>query len=480
MTPDLRRLVLQALAWSGGVKVIGQILSWAMTLYIIRLLSPQDYGVMALAMLFISLLSPLTEFGLGAALIKAETLSKTFIRQTLGFTLTIATTLGLILSTTAHIIANFFNTPALTPVLFTLALTLLISGFTVVPRALLLRKLNLRTISLIELAGTLSGGILTLILAYLGEGVWALVWGMLFTHVLNAILFAHFTTLPGWPSFNFRGLRKTLAFSSWVTLEQMLWKLWSQADVFIIGLTLGGTQLGSYSVAKELAQLPQTKVQGTLNAVALPAYAEAHRSGGTPNHYLCKYIRLSAMLSFPVFWGIAITAPVFVPQLLGEQWLDAVLPLQIISFAMPVRVAQAAISPFLQALGMARLSFGNMGIGLVLMAVAVAIGSQAGLVGVSMGWSLAACAILLVVIFRTAQVVDISALKVLTQLCRSAIPAVLMALCIILIDSATNLEGMARLATQILVGAASYVTAVWLLNHHDAQELLQIFRRPGV
>ncbi len=459
--------------------MIGQLISWAMTLYIIRLLSPQDYGTMALAMLFVSLLTPLTEFGLGAALIKAETLSERFLRQTLGFTLTIATALGLLLCAAATGIAALFHTPALTPVLFALALTLLISGFTVVPRALLLRQLDLRTISLIELSGTLSGGVLTLALAYLGNGVWSLVWGMLLTHLLNAALLARFTTLPGWPLFDFQGFRKTAAFGSWVTLEQMLWKLWSQADIFIIGLTLGNTPLGSYAVAKELAQLPQTKVQGTLNAVALPAYAEARRSGDAPHRYLCKYIRLSAMLSFPVFWGIAITAPLFVPQLLGEQWTDAVLPLQIISFVMPVRVAQAAISPFLQALGMARLSFSNMGIALALMVAAVAIGSQAGLVGVSLGWGLAVCIILLVVVFRTARVTPLSAPETIMQLCRSAVPAVLMLLCIGIVDLAVPLDGTARLATQILVGAASYIAAVGLLRRRDARELIRIFRREG-
>ncbi|MDZ7752551.1 MAG: lipopolysaccharide biosynthesis protein [Gammaproteobacteria bacterium] len=476
MSRSLRSRVLGALSWAAGAKALGQIISWGITLYVIRLLTPQDYGIMALAMVFIGITVPLSELGLGAALIQTPTLETRLIRQVYGFALLVSVGFFLAITAAAGPVAAFFDSPGLASVLPVLAFGLVLTAVSICPKAILLRDLNLRLTSLTEVGGAIGGGLLTLYLAHSGYGVWSLVWGHLLTLALAATVLLAVAGTPKLPSFDLRGVGQSLTFGVWVTLDRLMWMLWSQADALIIGKVLGEVRLGSYAVAKEIAQIPQTKIQGTINAVAFPAYAEAQRTEGAAARYLQKYIRLSAMVAFPVFWGIGATAPVFVPLLLGDPWEAAILPMQIIAFAMPARVAQAAVSPYLQAVGEARRATGNMVIGLVLMTTAVLIGSRWGLPGVSLGWAVAAVLILLVVLWRTRPIAGVAPLILLMQLARVALPALVMLLAVFAASALSDEASVARLAFMIAAGFFAYPLASWALCRPEAREVVAMFK----
>src|SRR5689334_118598 len=199
-----RSRVLSAVRWSAGAKLASQSLSWVITIVVIRLLRPEDYGLMAMATIFVGLLTLFNELGVAAP-----------------------------------IIAMFFDEPRLVLLMRVLALQFVIVAFSVVPQSLLERELSFKRRSLADLVSTTIGALATLVLAFLGHGVWALVWGNLAQLSSNMVLVNLARPYLRWPSFKLAGLRDVATFGGYVSMARLLWYFYAQADIFIGGRLLG-------------------------------------------------------------------------------------------------------------------------------------------------------------------------------------------------------------------------------------------------
>jgi O-antigen/teichoic acid export membrane protein len=476
---DLRTRVLSALAWAVSISGITQLINWGITLYVIRLLTPTDYGTMALAMGFIVVLLPIGQLGLGSAVIRQKHLNALLLRKVFGLVLTISGLAAAFLFASADAIASFFSDKRLTSVLQILSISLVLMAFSVVPRALLTRELDFRRQSFVDMAGALIGGLLTLQLARSGYGVWALIIGhltMLTIQSVGLMWMARFITVP---SFSFTGIREVAVFGSWITAEQLIWYLRGQLDIMIIGRLLGLQTVGAYSVAKHLATLPHAKVQRIINSIAFPAYGKAQTSGVDPTYYLLKYLRLSSVLSFPVYFGISAIAPEFVIVFLTEKWSSTVVPMQIIAMMGPMVAAIAAVSPFLQALGHVRTSFENQLIGTAGLIVSIAIGAQWGLLGVSIGWACGYFATSIIIWNRSCAITSLRRGDVFNTLVKASVPALIMYGAVILCSHLFpyQLPILAKLIILIFVGICVYSIAAWTIAKTEVLELLDLL--PG-
>ena len=171
--------VLSALRWSAATRLVGQVVSWTMTVFVIRLLSPSDYGVLAMAVILPSALYLLNDLGLDVVLVRRLAPGEEFRRQVFGVVIAVNLLCALILVTAAPLVAAFFSEPTLIPILRVLSLQFLLLVFETLPRARLEQGLDFRSQSLISLGANWLGGLTTLALALTGWGVWALVWGRL-------------------------------------------------------------------------------------------------------------------------------------------------------------------------------------------------------------------------------------------------------------------------------------------------------------
>ena len=480
MTMTLKTKVLQSLGWAVGAKVFGQGITWGITLYVIRILSPEDYGLMAIATMFITVLQPMSELRLGAALVQQDIIDVPLKRKTFGLVLTISCVLCLVLILSAEWIASVFDVPKLDAVVQVLSLSLIVTAFAVVPKADIQRSLNLQKQSIVEMVSSIAGGITAAIFATFGYGVWALVWAHLIS--VSIVSFGVLTLTRAWwllPDFNFRGLGKIMRFGGWSTLTHLTWVLSSQIDVIIIGKMLGEKTLGFYSVAKHLAELPHSRIQGVINSVALPAYRHAKTSGENPTYYLEKYLRLSALVAFPVFVGLSSVAPEFILLILGEQWRLAIFPLQLLSFALALRVMEFSFPPYLEAMGLVRMAFGNTLASMIIMVAALLIGSNLGLFGVSVAWALTVPLSFLVVLLRSSRISGVSVGGVLKVVGKMNIPAgaLFIAVTIVRFALGNEQELVMKLLLEVGAGAVAYVACAWILCRDACVELLALL--PG-
>jgi O-antigen/teichoic acid export membrane protein len=471
---QIERQAAAGLKWSSIAKLAGQGVSWAVTLAVFRLLTPEDYGLMALSMVLVSVVAGIAEFGLGSSLIQMPTLERRDMARVGGALFALNIGCGIVMALGAGLFARLLGDVRLTPILQVLSLLFVLGAIEAVPLSLAQRDMNFKRLAGIELAATMLGSLLTLLLAWLGLGVWALVIGNLAAAGLRTTLYV---ALGGfvWPSFNFRGIGPHLRFGGAVTVTRFLWQLTYQADMLVAGRLFTRDLVGFYSVSMHLATLPMTKVMGIVNQVAFPAVARLQDELPRLRQRLLDALRMLALAAVPGMWGISSVAPEFVHVVLGERWHASTVPLQLVSFIAPLRMLSAVLATAVQGIGRADLELRNTIVGAIVLPSAFFIGAQWGLNGLAFSW---VCAIPVVFTFnfpRTLGALGIS-LGDLSAAMRGPIvagAAMYGAVALARLPLG-GLDEAVRLPLLVVVGAAAYLSVVRLTDRtiwSDARKL---------
>jgi len=338
----------------------------------------------------------------------------------------------------------------------------LITAFTIVPEALLEREMQFKKISLINLVSAITGAIITLTLALNNFEVWALVWGNISMVLVKAIGYNFVNAKMIIPSFSLSGMKSISSFGGMVALERTLLFFYTQADSFIIGKIFGKEILGVYSVAAHIASLPMQKISGVINQVAFPAFSSIQADKKAVAQYVLKAARLMSLVTFPIFWGLSCVSSEFVMVILGEKWLDAILPLQLLTLIMPFRMLGNIMSPVLRGIGRADVAVINLIISAIIMTSAFLIGTNWGLLGVCYAWLIAYPLVFGIVIFRSMRVFNLPVTTYLICLYKPFIAALGLYLAVYyareLIPGSIN--ALAHFSIMIIVGIVAYTLII--------------------
>ncbi|MGD9617227.1 MAG: lipopolysaccharide biosynthesis protein [Alphaproteobacteria bacterium] len=375
-----------ALGWAAGTRFIAQMANWALTLATIRFLQPEEYGLMAMTVAITGLVQAFGSAGFGDAIVQRRDIGETELRSVFGLILLVNAACLAALCVLAYPAAYFYGEPRLVPLIQVSSLLFVVIAFQTIPRATLDKRLDMKTVSQIELLSNVISGVLVLGLAAAGLGVWALIIGLLFGSFFRLAAFNYAAPFFLPPRFAFREVSGILR-AGWLRSgEGILWYAYSSADVFIIGKLLGPDILGIYSVARNLAALPIDKLASVVKPVVFPAFAKIQNDQATALVYLQKALRLLAFLTLPVFFGISAVAPWITGVVLGPKWHDAILPLAILALAMALRPVGLILYTFLIGIGQFGASFKNTVFASILFPTAFLIGSHWGLLGVCTAW----------------------------------------------------------------------------------------------
>ncbi len=478
MSENLRGQVLTGLQWVAGARIAGQLFTWLSTLVVIRLLSPEDYGLMTLAIIFVSFGRLFSELGLTPAVVQARDLRDDQLRDVFGAVIVLNVAIIALIWALAPTISRFFEESVLADVLRVLSLQFALTGFATLPEALLQRRMAFRGWSLGNLGSTVAGSVATLVFAWFGYGVWSLVWGNLVNFGLRSIVLNLIVRYVPVPRLDVRNVAPMIRFGGTVSATRVLSFAYQHADYFIIGKLLGKEALGLYSVAFHLAQLPMQRVFEVVNRVAFPAFAKLQTDpAGTGRHYL-KGVRLLSLAGVPVCWGMASVAPEAIPLILGEQWTQATLPFQILCLVIPLRMASNLLSPTLQGFGRVDIGFFNMLRTVVVMTVALVVGCQWGVVGVALAWMTAWPAVFLFNLGRSLPVIGLARTDLFRNLARPWVVGGIMLAVVGITRYALKpaLGDLSLLAAGIAAGAVSYGLAALAVNRSGAEEALDLVR----
>ncbi len=467
---DVRR----ALIWRSGGQATAQLLLWASTFIVIRLLAPSDYGLIAMAAVVTGFLGLLAGQGFTVALIQAPVLDLAQARRFLGLLILVNLALAATQFTAAPVIAGYYGTPAVATLLRVQSFAYLLIPWVAVPAALAQREMDFRTPALIDFTGSVAGALATLALALAHQGVWALIAGQLAPLIMRAVVWTARGRTP-LPSFDLTALGRMAHFGGAVTLNGILWFAYAQADVLIAGRRLSAHEVGLYSTALFLAALPISKLLPVLNEVGLSAYARlAHDRAAVADGFL-KVARLTSLAAFPIFFGLAAVAPALVPSLLGPQWTGSVPIVRLLSLAMPLFATTSLFGSAINALGRPRVQLGNALFGLAIMPAAFWLGSRHGAVGIAAAWALAYPLLFAISATRSLRVIGLSRRALAAALAPATLASALMAIFVLALARA-GASGTILLAAGIPGGALVYAATIALVFPARLREAIALAR----
>lgn len=452
----IERQAASGLKWAGTAKLGGQLVSWAITLIVLRLLSPEDYGLMALVSVVISLLMTLAELGLGSSIVQARQFASEELARLNGLVVALNLAGCLLLVACAPLAALAFREPRLTDLMRVASLQFLLGALATTAQSLAYREMRFRRLALVDLGSVLVGGLCTLALAWSGAGVWALVLGGLGQGAARAALLLR----HGWvrPVFAVDGMRRHLRFGGTLAASRLLWQFVTQADVLIAGRFLPGAAVGLYAVSAHLATLPMQKIMGVVNQVAFPTVARLQADLQRLRDGLLAATRLLAFASVGALWGLSSVAPEFVTVVLGSQWAAAIYPLQTICLIVPLRMLGSIFATAALGAGHSRLDLRNSLTSAVVLPLAFYIGVHWGPPGLATAWLVAAPLTFLANFPRLARALGIGLRQVFASVRAALLAGLAMFACVTAVRPMTAvLPDAARLPLLIALGAFVYL-----------------------
>ena len=327
---DLKKKTLQGLMYLGVGKGVSKLISFAGTLVLARLLSPEDYGLMALVMVVVGIIGFFNEIGLGSAIKQRPQVTQSQLNGCFTLSLLISAGLYGALYAFSPAIAAFYENDSLAPVLRFIALTFIIGAVVTVPDAMMARDMQFKLFAGIDFTMIMLQTAVTLLLAWMGLGVWALAWGFVLSQIFKSVSIFYFS---GWRPSRLGEVSAALdlmRFGVTVTYSRITWYFYNTAQTLIIGKTLNTQAVGIYSMADTLASLPTMHITSLLIRVASPLFSKMQHDLNRLNNTLLRLTSGIALINYPVMVGMALTASELVPVVLGPQWLEVTLPLQIL------------------------------------------------------------------------------------------------------------------------------------------------------
>ncbi len=481
--------VKSAVFWRSGTQILAQLISWGVTLAILRILDPGDYGLFAMSSVILVFLNFLNGYGFASSLIQSDKVEEIQIRQAFGMLLLLNTGLAMIQLFIAPVLAvQYYQEPIVGDMIRWQALIYLSTPFMVIPEALMSRNLEFKKPAIINLFSAVVGASVSLYMALNDWGVWTLVFAPIALFWSRAICLTIATKFFILPTFNFKGAGAMFGFGTTLLVSHGFWIIQSQSDILIAGRYLSTYELGLYAEALFLTTIFAAKFVPPLNEVAFPAYARLQHDKEALAAGFLKAARIILFIACPLYIGMAVTAEPFVAVVMGNKWLDGIPYVQILALAMPFMTLQILFTPALNALGKPNLTARNSMFGAILMPITFFFAIKYGAIGLAWGWLIAFPILLWFTFYNSRNVIGITLVGLFNAIWPGLSASMAMAVVVLWADTylislimSTDFQLFGipaymylRFLILITVGAATYFALLWYFAKDVLQEIINL------
>ncbi len=466
---------LRGVAWAYGSFVGGRLLVLASIAILARLLTPEEFGIVALALVLIALLDAVEDLGVNDALIviRDEEELQSRARTAWRMSLILGAVLSVVVAATAPLLAAAFDEPQLTAIAPVLGLVFFIKAAGATHYALAQRAMDFRTRTAGELAEVLVRGITGVCLALAGAGAWALVLGFLAGVVARDVVL--WLTVPwrpgrggGWPH-----LRELTRFGGILTAVDVTAAAGRNIDYVFIGRVLGVAPLGVYTLAWRIPDLLIINLAVVAGYVLFPAFAELRRS--SLGDAFVEALRYTSMLVLPLGAALVVLAEPIVLALFGDQWHDAIEPTRILAlYAVSVALGIPAGTAY-KATGRAHIILLLAVPAVILAGVAIALTVDQGITAVALCQLGATLVYDLAGLALAARLLHVGLPAVGGALAPGLLAALVTAGVLFALERAIEPDGLV-LAAAAIVGPAVYAGCLWLLARDALLRLVALAR----
>lgn len=461
-TQDLVQKIISGARWVAALRLTAQTLSWISTIIVVRFISPGDYGLNSMLEAPMELMMLISTLGLDVALVQSKKLEQNQLRSAFGWLLAINFLLFLTYFFGGALLAQYFNEPRLDALAKVLSVVFLLAPFRAIPNALLDRDLQFKTKAIVDLVAALTTAATTLTLAVQGAGIWALVIGVVLGRLVTAILLM---VLHPWfvrPTLGPEAA-SMIALGGVVALAGAILMLSNSLVSLLAGPGLGAHLLGIYAVAMQFALLPLSKFMPVINPIIFPAFSRLQDHPEQAGYYLDRALSFASLFLFPVMIGLACVASDFVLVVLGEKWSETILPLALISLAMPFRMITNFLRPVMNGMGRADLTLKSSAVTLALLLPAIPFAMKYGVLGLAVLWLIVEPIITLTTAKMCQKAVTVSLPLMARNLLPALVSSAAMAAVVFLVAQFAGLTvGLPRLLLEVAAGATAYIATLWV------------------
>ena len=334
MPESLKKKTVKGVAWTSLDQVATLGFGFVIGVILARLLTPSDYGLLAMIAVFNAVAFAFMDSGFGKALIRKPDLSEDDNSTAFYFNIIAGVVMAGVIWLIAPFVSLFYDKPILTQLLRVEGLLLIISSFTIVQNAQLSRALNFKAVMLIKVSSQVIGGIVAIVAAYHGLGVWSLV----IQHIASGVLSLIFLWITSpwrprghWDKSSFGYL---WGYGSKMLASGLLDKIYTNIYPIVIGKFYSAADLGQYTRAYGYAGIPSTGLTGALQQVIFPVLSQIQNDDERLGHNYRRILRFAVFIIFPFMMGMAALARPLVISLVTDKWAECVPYLQVLCFAL--------------------------------------------------------------------------------------------------------------------------------------------------
>ncbi len=396
----LRRSAVSGVVWQTASFLGGKVLVLLATAVLARVLTPNEFGLVAFALVVITIADVIGDGGVAQSLVYLPRNRRTTDAALLAAVL-FSSVLVLLAVVMAPLVAGFFDQEEVTGLLRVLSLSLLLGATASVPEALLRRDLRFRRAVVATLVKAAVTGLVSIGLAVGGAGAWSLVWGqlggLLAYNVVIWVLASHRPDLRWW-RVRWSDSSALVRYGSSVALAMLLSRLIFDIDYVVVGRALGSEALGFYTLAFRLPELGIISVFFIISTVAFPVYSQAK---GNPDRLRRGYltaVRLQAVYGAAAGAGLAVLSPAVVLTVFGDQWRASIVPLTALAVYAALRSLGAGANDVYKAMGRPGLASWLSVLRLVVLTPLLLVATRWGIEGVA--WAQAVVAVVFVVVMQ--------------------------------------------------------------------------------
>ena len=463
--------------WAFLLRTVKQLFSLLRLVILARILAPQDFGLMGVALLSMATLETFSQTGVQQALIQKKCEIKSYLDSVWTVLILRSFILFTILYLIAPFAATFFDAPDAKPIIQVIGLSVIFQAFTNIGVIYFQKELEFNKQFVYQLSGTLTDFFVAVIAALILKNVWAIVFGLLAGNA--AMLITSYLIHPYRPhlSFDIGKARELFGYGKWILGSSILVFLTTQGDDIFAGKLLGTTALGLYQMAYLISNLPATEITHVISQVMFPAYSKIQDDIPKLRETYLKVLQLTAFISFPITSLIFALAPDFTMIFLGKKWMPMVPTIQILVFAGLVRSIAATSGPIFYAVGKPRIETKWQMVRLFVMAVLIyPFTIKWKILGTSMVIFLSIFISTIGFYSEAARIIKMNIKYVTKCMIVPSVNGIIMTFLIIILKSYSNIIGILHLILLLIISLSIYLIMTYLFDEFLDNRMKSIVR----
>ena len=475
MPSELKKKTINGFVWNSIQHFMNNGVQFLLMIFMARLLGPKEYGIIGLTTVFMAIAGTFVDSGFANALIRKKDCTNDDFSTVFILYLFISIVCYIIFFVIAPYVGDFYNEPILCPVLRVLGLMLITQAFCTVQSTILTKNIDFKKRTKITVSKNIISGLIGLLFAYLGFGVWALVIQSLSASILFSLML--WSTTDWYPNMHFskKSFKELFDYGSKLLISSLINTTYGQIYPIVIGKFFSAATLGNFSRARHWANFGSKNLTGILSGVTFPVLAKVQDDDKRLENIYRRMIRTSCFIIFPIMIGMSAVAKPLTFVTIGEKWNFSASLLQIICFSMMWYPIHALNLNLLKVKGRSdlflKLEIIKKIIGICILCISVPLG----IVAMCYFNILSSLIALFINTYYTGKLINVGFFKQMRDIAPTLLLSMVMwGAVLFIIHYIPNIY--IQLLVGVIVGAAIYVSGSYLLKYPELKEVLVMYK----